>query len=262
MVASFSCNKDTTIENENQHSSLNLQAQARNSLACPVPTFTVPATNSGSTYAAGSKLYKARLGVAEYRLWQKVKTLSQFNASTLSSIGLPSSLANATFALKMQKAIAVSANKPTAYERLISFFTFLHTNSTGATLTVSEMNILYNYSNSNWDGVSGTVGSYSIIHSNQWDYSGKGPLSRGQQSCTENCIGTQKFNAQFWNSIDQPALNADHEPAANFATNPDRQAFKEEAIRMFVFGGTRSTRSNTYNEINSPGLGYINTDGF
>jgi hypothetical protein len=162
----------------------------------------------------------------------------------------------------MQKAIALTFSSSQAFSKFTAFLNAIHTGGTGATLTVSEMNTLYNYSNSNWDGVSGTVGSYSIIHSNQWDYSGKGPLSRGQQSCTENCIGTQKFNKQFWNSIDQPALNADHEPAANFAANSDRQAFKEEAIRMFIFGGTRSTRSNTYNEINSPGLGYINTDGF
>lgn len=256
LSTSFSCNKDTITEKEISHEKSDVQSSnERSILACPVPTFNVPAINSG-------KLYNARLAVAEYRLWQKVKGLSSFSATTLSGAGLPASLANATFALKMQKAIAVSISGSTTFDRAYKFRRALHS-ATGATLTSTEISILYNYSNSSWDGPSTTVGSYSILFTNGWDYSGKGAFERAKGSCGENCTGGHKLNVQFWNSMDQPATSADHQPAANYASNTDRQAYKEESIRIYEFGGPRNTpRANTYNEIQQSGVGYINTDGF
>jgi hypothetical protein len=98
-------------------------------------------------------------------------------------------------------------------------------------------------------------GSYTIVFDNPvgWTYSGKGG---GAQGVTGRCIVSA--NSRCGNL---PTI-ADAQKAAilsNFTL--DRQAYKEEAVRMYIGGFlTKDSPGNTLNNIQSPGVGYIEAD--
>jgi hypothetical protein len=57
------------------------------------------------------------------------------------------------------------------------------------------------------------------------------------------------------------AILGDRQPSANFYLDLGTQSFKEEAVKILSMGGKRSTtRTQTYNFIDSLGITKINDD--
>jgi RHS repeat-associated protein len=90
----------------------------------------------------------------------------------------------------------------------------------------------------------GPCGSYTNTHASGKKYHGKGPESRAAES------GKQKSD-----KYDDPLTNTDWTKS-----NSDRQAYKDEAIRMRKDGGHRNNNNN-YNRRGSPGEKYGRQDG-
>jgi hypothetical protein len=104
-----------------------------------------------------------------------------------------------------------------------------------------------------WEGAS-NEGSYTIFFASGNSYSGKGDKSR--------CLKSSLYRCGI-NAMDTPII-ADSQPAAlNFSTTYERQAYKEEAIRMYISGyEAKNNAGNTYNINNSPGKNHIIKDGY
>jgi hypothetical protein len=208
-----------------------------------------------------SDLFNYRYSVALYRYYVKIygdyasrKFVAEgkrpipvvdITVSTINGLGLSevSSLINdISTPIKVQY-----IDKSKAWDNVIAFI------AAGDGLPTSTKQAIVNKANA-WDGT-GTDGSYTIIFQNpdplknQKIYSGKGG---GQTRC--------EISAN--SRCPQIPLRADFQSAAvDFSTTTTREAFKEEAIRMRRDGfGTFNDLS--VNVIQSPGYGYILSDGY
>jgi len=88
-------------------------------------------------------------------------------------------------------------------------------------------------------------GSYTNTHASGKKYHGQGDRKRSQTSGRERATANN-----------DPHIATDWSPAPN-----RREAYKDEAKRIGQDGITPKVRSETYNEINSPGHRYMREDG-
>lgn len=87
------------------------------------------------------------------------------------------------------------------------------------------------------------TGSYTTKHQSGTEYHGKGPESRAYESADEKAF-----------MHDDPVVSVEHTP-----THSERQAFKDEDVRIENGGGVASPKN--YNKINSPGKKMREQDG-
>ncbi len=87
------------------------------------------------------------------------------------------------------------------------------------------------------------TGSYTNTHESGKTYVGKGPKTRSQRS-----------GKRIAKRHDDPHRSTEHTPAEN-----DREAFKQESIRLDAEGGPKS--DSNYNKYESPGKLYREQDG-
>jgi hypothetical protein len=260
----FSCQKEPipenslTVSEDNEVVCRSCSTLANNTTDFPTPTVNATA---GSPYnRTTGKLYKARLYVAYYRLYINLRSswVSISNQVDQNELSTKSRLPNTNLPnLTLINAAFSSANSGTTdFLKVTKFADYLWTS-----FQPSDNDIVYNASKNYWDvpyDAADTTGSYTIIFASGKTYAGKGKITRAQSSSNSVCAN---------NAMDNPT-KADHEFAYSKFYRPagvsnDRQAFKEEAVRIYARNGlTVPSSSVSYNAINSPGIGYINTDHY
>jgi hypothetical protein len=258
----YSCQKEPFRQPLAENPSLASEVNCRSCVPFDINTgFPTPTTSTSSTspyYQSTGKLYKARIYVAFYRLYLNLRpyytgSSNQIDQNELVNFsGITGNLPNLTL---VNGAFSSAFAKSSYWDRVTEFCTKCYN-----TFQNSDKNYVYDASKNNWDASQtstvDTVGSYTIIFTNapSKTYSGKGKKARARDSADARC-------AQ--NGMDNPVV-ADQEPAYKTGLRPsnvsiDRQAFKEEAVRMFAMGGTGSS---TYNINASPGVNYIINDTY
>jgi hypothetical protein len=226
--------------------------------------FPTPTTNTiaGNPYnRTTGLLYKPRLYVAYYRLYINLRSswtsisdqIDQNELATKSKLNPNATLPNMTL---INGAFSAANGQSTDWLKVTEFMKYLDNNFQN-----SDDDKVYNRSKDAWDvpfDAADTTGSYTIIFASGKTYVGKDKITRAQTSSNSVCSA---------NSMDNPT-KADDEYAYSKTYRPtgvsnDRQAFKEEAVRIYARNLLLVPNySVSYNAINSPGIGYINTDHF
>lgn len=213
----------------------------------------------GSTSSRVRKLYKLRQGVALYRCFTRMYSFYAKNKSITNS-DLRTLKLKDLIPFNRKKEITnfvISIYKAGNTTRRWSLFTQYLDYVVSNVYGFQAKNI---YDLSNKADEYGKYGSYSIIFSKNYIYSGKGGgIDRCEKSAKSRCK--------------KSPLKADYQRAStkliiksSLIRNPNlqRQAYKEEAVRMYLSGFRNANISNDdyYNLRQSPGRKYIMQDGF
>jgi hypothetical protein len=202
---------------------------------------TYPSINGTALYDyhLAVSLYRAFANIyGDYKLRKQSNPNAVVNGTTLSALG---------WGMIPATSMGVTATSP-GWPNVTSFI------STGLTaLSATAKNQVITKADA-WN-TSGTYGSYTITFLAGTVYCGKGGgVTRCNQSANERCSATPQI-AEYQNS------GTGYYIVFGSGTTDERQAFKEEAVRMYK-GGFGTSSNNTLNTIQSPGVGYINADGY
>jgi hypothetical protein len=247
-----------------------LQAKSNNEEVASFQALEVACNPTFPTITTSSPLFQFRYNIALYRFYAKIYTDFKLRVpngnpfavtitdTDLARLGLKELILN-TGAQSDLVNIAREHYKGTTIDAWGSITAFL-TLVAYQSLSATKRQAIVTKSNSWGDTAPNSPnieGSYTIFFSlptAATTYSGKGG---GTGGVVDRCLTSA--NARCPNV---PTI-ADAQKSAPLSTYTlDVQAFKEEAVRMFTGGFTlKGEPGNTLNSIQSPGVGYINSDG-
>jgi hypothetical protein len=266
VVSFYGCQKEVAQVSPKVSNVQDLQVELR---ACDQPTYISP-------LVATQPLFKYRFAAACYRVFARSyqdfhsrsngNLPAKFFSSDLVRLNISEAQPIIVPLVSAIKKVEYGSNDK-AWDAVTQFIT-----DANATMNNGQKETLTRKMNTFDDSSSG-FGTYSILFTNGWDYVGKSVvkgdlLTRVIASSTkENCPGSTKMNTNFNGGKDNPPIVADTQYAESVGgSTSSRQAFKEEAVKMFVGNynllGKAGTVRTTYNEIASPGVNFIKTDGF